>query len=361
MPTKRCIWDLDHKSLYPKRHANPIIFLHILTKGIMLWFGEMTVCVEGMYACGYKHTIKIQTMYSCNYTTVSHIHCIPIYAVKYTYADLVKRQSCGQVQAMSDTCGASGNTSDTNTNHGLQEWVSVMPWLKAPEGECIKNPYTTKHCGISDRYSLARAGFCHWKSFWSNSGWLRTRRTTVLYVPNWTERGLPPQSCESSHHVNGGEATVWLHKTGWISRRPRGQSIRVHTRRCESKNIPMIQHDRRSHCAYVGLLLQLYSIWLYNVNVPFLYNEWNDSFFKWWENVLSCCPTERQKNATFWDNSVSEVDGNVSLTMLVPELYECERRFTRVWSLHSPLNRYVLQLFRCSTYNEHRRMAELFY
>ena len=120
-------------------------------------------------------------------------------------------------------------------------------------------------------YYLAGAGFCHWKEFWSNSGWLKwTRRTAVLYVPNGAERGLPPHSCESSHHVNGGEAAVWLCETGWIRRRPRGQSIRVHTRRCESRIIPMIQHDRRSHCAYVGLLLQLYSMWLYNVNAPFL-------------------------------------------------------------------------------------------
>ena len=38
---------------------------------------------------------------------------------EYTYADLVK--CCGKVRAMSDTCGASGNTSDTNTKHGLHE------------------------------------------------------------------------------------------------------------------------------------------------------------------------------------------------------------------------------------------------
>ena len=86
----------------------------------MFWFGEMTTCVEGMHACGYKHTIKNPNLVYMQLHN-SFSHTLYTYAVKYTYADLVKGQSCGQVQAMSDTCGASGNTSDTNTNHRLQE------------------------------------------------------------------------------------------------------------------------------------------------------------------------------------------------------------------------------------------------
>ena len=92
MPTKRCIRDLDHKSIYPKRLANPIIFLHTWTKGIMFWFGEMTTCVEGMHACGYKHTIKNPNLVYMQLHN-SFSHTLYTYAVKYTCTDLVKRKT----------------------------------------------------------------------------------------------------------------------------------------------------------------------------------------------------------------------------------------------------------------------------
>ena len=55
-----------------------------------------------------------------------------------------------------------------------------------------------------------------------------------------------------------------------------------------------------------------YSMWLYNVNVPFLQNERNYRFIKHWKNGHSCCLTETIEERYFSDDSASEFDFDMS-------------------------------------------------
>ena len=143
--TSHTIWAAMHEQTQSRaKSCIPEWRVYVLVSG------DECMCWGGCMHMGISIQSNIQNMYTCNYTSV----ILYTYIVKYTYADLVKRQTVAKYGSWV-TCGASGNTSDTNTKHGLHEWVSVMPWCEAPKGWVHVNPYTPAKCfGMSDIYSV---------------------------------------------------------------------------------------------------------------------------------------------------------------------------------------------------------------
>ena len=147
--------------------------------------------------------------------------------MKYTYVCRPGQMQCGRARAMSDTCG------DTNTKHGLQEWVSAMPWLKALEDEGIWRTVVLWVIYILGSWDW----FCHWKSFWWNSGWLRwTGRTTVLYVPSTAERSFLCNGVTSSCIMEGKLLSGYVRLGEYVP----DHGGRPHARKSARASIPMI-------------------------------------------------------------------------------------------------------------------------
>ena len=86
-------------------------------------------------------------------------------------------------------------------------------------------------------YSLARAGFCHWKGFWWNSGSLRwTRRTTVRYVPSSAERSFLCNGVTSSCKMEGKLLSGYVRLGEYVP----DHGGRSHARKSARASIPMI-------------------------------------------------------------------------------------------------------------------------
>ena len=107
-----------HSPIQTVVHPRRIVYLN---KGYTLWAGEMRR--ECMHVGINKHTMKIS---NCEYMQLHKCYYTVYLCSEIHLCRSGQRQNCGKVRTMSDTFGASGNTSDTNTKHGLQEWVSVL-------------------------------------------------------------------------------------------------------------------------------------------------------------------------------------------------------------------------------------------